>query len=86
MSDKPRFGINLEFPLILIIALIVWQYGGYTTALFVAWTMVVILLIASSLLTYVTSKEPHNSSVQIGGSRSRVESVRCPLGVACSRS
>lgn len=77
MSDQPRFGINLEFPLILIIALIVWQHGGYTTALFVAWTMVVILLIASTLLTYVTSTQPHNSSVQIGGVK--IESRISPL-------
>lgn len=39
--------------------------------------MVVILLIASTLLTYVTSKERHNSSVQIGGVK--IESRISPL-------
>jgi hypothetical protein len=66
-KTQRKIDINLEFPIIVVVGLIFWRYGGYAAATAVAWTMVVILAIAFALLSYVSSNKPHNAMIELGG-------------------
>lgn len=66
--SKP-FQVNLEWPLILLLALIGWRYGGFVAASLVGWAMLVLLAIAAATLTYLCSKSAQKVEIRLGGIR-----------------
>lgn len=66
---RRSFEVNLEWPLILLVALIGWRYGALVAASLVGWTMLVLLAIAAAMLTYLGSKSATHVVIRLGNIR-----------------